>query len=57
MYYNLICIFICTPMWIKFNSCKKWVLQNPKVLLLESKTNKELIPSFAIEQVRWLLIK
>jgi hypothetical protein len=27
MYYNLICIFICTPMWTKFYSCKKWVLQ------------------------------
>jgi hypothetical protein len=26
MYYNLICIFICTPMWTKFYSCKKWVL-------------------------------
>jgi hypothetical protein len=23
MYYNL----ICTPMWTKFYSCKKWVLQ------------------------------
>jgi hypothetical protein len=20
--------FICTPMWTKFYSCKKWVLQN-----------------------------
>jgi hypothetical protein len=29
MYYNLICIFICTPMWTKKNySCRKWVLQN-----------------------------
>jgi hypothetical protein len=27
MYYNLICIFICTPICIKFYSCKKWVLQ------------------------------
>jgi hypothetical protein len=28
MHYNLICIFICTPMWTKKNySCKKWVLQ------------------------------
>jgi hypothetical protein len=27
MYYNLICIFICTPMWTKFYSCIKWVLQ------------------------------
>jgi hypothetical protein len=28
MYYNLICIFICTPMWTKFYSYKKWVLQS-----------------------------
>jgi hypothetical protein len=21
--------FICTPMWTKFYSCKKWVLQHP----------------------------
>jgi hypothetical protein len=28
MYYNLICIFICTPMLTKFNSCKKWVLHH-----------------------------
>jgi hypothetical protein len=27
MYYNLICIFICTPICTKFYSCKKWVLQ------------------------------
>jgi hypothetical protein len=27
MYYNLIRIFICTPMWTKFYSCKMWVLQ------------------------------
>jgi hypothetical protein len=28
MYYNLICIFICTPIWTKNNyPCKKWVLQ------------------------------
>jgi hypothetical protein len=27
MYYNLICIFICTPMWTKnFILVKKWVL-------------------------------
>jgi hypothetical protein len=26
-YYNLICIFICTPICTKFYSCKKWVLQ------------------------------
>jgi hypothetical protein len=26
MYYNLICIFICTPICTKFYSCKKWVL-------------------------------
>jgi hypothetical protein len=26
MYYNLICIFICTPNCTKFYSCKKWVL-------------------------------
>jgi hypothetical protein len=25
-YYNLICIFICTPICTKFYSCKKWVL-------------------------------
>jgi hypothetical protein len=22
--------FICTPMWTKFYSCKKWVLQFPR---------------------------
>jgi hypothetical protein len=28
MYYNLICIFICTPICTQKNySCKKWVLQ------------------------------
>jgi hypothetical protein len=27
MYYNLICIFICTPICTIFYSCKKWVLQ------------------------------
>jgi hypothetical protein len=27
MHYNLICIFICTPICTKFYSCKKWVLQ------------------------------
>jgi hypothetical protein len=27
MYYNLICIFICTPICTKFYSHKKWVLQ------------------------------
>jgi hypothetical protein len=28
MYYNLICIFICTPIWTKkIYSCKMWVLQ------------------------------
>jgi hypothetical protein len=27
MYYNLICIFICTPICMKFYSCQKWVLQ------------------------------
>jgi hypothetical protein len=27
IYYNLICIFICTPICTKFYSCKKWVLQ------------------------------
>jgi hypothetical protein len=26
MYYNLICIFICTPICTKSYSCKKWVL-------------------------------
>jgi Na+/phosphate symporter len=26
-YYNLIRIFICTPICTKFYSCKKWVLQ------------------------------
>jgi hypothetical protein len=30
MYYNLICIFICTPICTKFYSCKKWVLQETK---------------------------
>jgi hypothetical protein len=30
MYYNLICIFICTPICTKkFYSCKNWVLQFP----------------------------
>jgi hypothetical protein len=29
MHYNLICIFICTPICTKFYSCKKWVLQSP----------------------------
>jgi hypothetical protein len=28
-YYNLIRIFICTPICTKFYSCKKWVLQFP----------------------------
>jgi hypothetical protein len=28
MPYNLICIFICTPICTKFYSCKKWVLQH-----------------------------
>jgi hypothetical protein len=28
MHYNLICIFICTPICTKFYSCKKWVLQH-----------------------------
>jgi hypothetical protein len=28
MHYNLICIFICTPICTKFYSCKKWVLHN-----------------------------
>jgi hypothetical protein len=28
-YYNLICIFICTPICTKLYSCKKWVLQPP----------------------------
>jgi hypothetical protein len=23
--------FICTPMWTKFYSCEKWVLQSPRV--------------------------
>jgi hypothetical protein len=27
MYYNLICIFICTPICTKFYSCKNWMLQ------------------------------
>jgi hypothetical protein len=27
MFYNLICIFICTPICTKFYSRKKWVLQ------------------------------
>jgi hypothetical protein len=31
MYYNLICIFIRTPICTKFYSCKKWVLH--KVLI------------------------
>jgi hypothetical protein len=33
MYYNLICIFICTPICTKFYSCKKWVLQEPAIRL------------------------
>jgi hypothetical protein len=28
MYYNLICIFICTPICTKFYSRKKWVLHH-----------------------------
>jgi hypothetical protein len=33
MYYNLICIFICTPIYTKFYSHKKWVLQNHSSIL------------------------
>jgi hypothetical protein len=34
MYYNLICIFICTPICTKnFYSCKKWVLQRVNQIL------------------------
>jgi hypothetical protein len=31
-YYNLICIFICTPICTKFYSCKKWVLQTSRLV-------------------------
>jgi hypothetical protein len=37
MYYKLICIFICTPMWTKKNSCKKWVLH--RVFIVDQDTN------------------
>jgi hypothetical protein len=35
MYYNLICIFICTPICTKSYSCKKWVLHS-LLLLVEA---------------------
>jgi hypothetical protein len=40
MYYNLICIFMCTPICTKFYSCKKWVLHLTLELLKVFETDE-----------------
>jgi hypothetical protein len=52
MYYNLICIFICTPICTKFYSCEKWVLQNSPVELGRTLSRKVNLDAFLFKATK-----
>jgi hypothetical protein len=43
MYYNLICIVICTRICTKFYSCKKWVLHPVPTFLFAVQSSRLII--------------